>query len=52
MAITGSTRMQATSIELLAMITVLEMTLRELGYRSEAGAGVAAAQAIFADSAA
>ena len=30
MAITGSTRMQATSIELLAMITVLEMTLREV----------------------
>jgi N-acetylmuramic acid 6-phosphate etherase len=29
MAITGSTRMQATSIELLAMITVMEMTLRE-----------------------
>ena len=30
MAITGSTRMQATSIELLAMMTVLEMTLRDL----------------------
>ena len=30
MAITGSTRMQATSIELLAMLTVLEMALREL----------------------
>jgi N-acetylmuramic acid 6-phosphate etherase len=30
MAITGSTRMQATSIELLAMLTVLEMTLREV----------------------
>ncbi|MFB3854419.1 MAG: hypothetical protein ACE148_11420 [Vicinamibacterales bacterium] len=30
MAITGSTRMQATSIELLAMLTVLEMTLRDL----------------------
>ena len=30
MAITGSTRMQATSIELLAMLTVLEMTLRSL----------------------
>ena len=30
MAITGSTRMQATSIELLAVVTVLEMTLREL----------------------
>jgi N-acetylmuramic acid 6-phosphate etherase len=30
MAITGSTRMQATSIELLAMLTVLEMVLRDL----------------------
>ena len=30
MAITGSTRMQATSIQLLAMMTVLEMTLRDL----------------------
>jgi N-acetylmuramic acid 6-phosphate etherase len=30
MAITGSTRMQATSIELLALLTVLEMTLREV----------------------
>jgi N-acetylmuramic acid 6-phosphate etherase len=30
MAITGSTRMQATSIELLAMMTVLEMVVRDL----------------------
>jgi len=30
MAVTGSTRMQATSIQLLAMMTVLEMVLREL----------------------
>ena len=30
MAVTGSTRMQATSIELLAMLTVLEMVLRGL----------------------
>ena len=30
MAITGSTRMQATSIELLAMLTVLEMALRDV----------------------
>jgi N-acetylmuramic acid 6-phosphate etherase len=36
MAITGSTRMQATSIELLAMLTVLEMTLRDLLARSGA----------------
>ncbi|MCG6927442.1 MAG: hypothetical protein LJF30_19305 [Acidobacteria bacterium] len=30
MAITGSTRMQATSIQLLALLTVLEMTLRDI----------------------
>jgi N-acetylmuramic acid 6-phosphate etherase len=36
MAITGSTRMQATSIELLAVSTVLEMTLRELLARAGA----------------
>ena len=30
MALTGSTRMQATSIQLLVMLTVLEMALREL----------------------
>ena len=30
MAVTGSTRMQATSIELLAMLTVLEMVLRRV----------------------
>ena len=40
MAITGSTRMQATSIQLLALLTVLEMTLRDLLARgSDAGAG-------------
>jgi N-acetylmuramic acid 6-phosphate etherase len=42
MAITGSTRMQATSIELLAMLTVLEIVLRELlgpEGRLEAGVG-------------
>jgi len=37
MAITGSTRMQATSIELLAMLTVLEMALREVLVRGGAG---------------
>jgi N-acetylmuramic acid 6-phosphate etherase len=41
MAVTGSTRMQATSIELLAMLTVLEMVLRELlGAAGRLGAGV------------
>ncbi len=42
MAITGSTRMQATSIELLAMLTVLEMALREVlarGGAAEPGLG-------------
>jgi N-acetylmuramic acid 6-phosphate etherase len=34
MAITGSTRMQATSIQLLALLTVLEMVLRDLLARS------------------
>jgi N-acetylmuramic acid 6-phosphate etherase len=37
MAITGSTRMQATSIQLLAMLTVLEMTLRDVLARAGAG---------------
>jgi N-acetylmuramic acid 6-phosphate etherase len=36
MAITGSTRMQATSIELLAMLTVLEMVLRDVLARAGA----------------
>jgi aspartate aminotransferase-like enzyme len=32
----------------LPTLSALELTLRDLGYRSEAGAGVAAAQAVFA----
>ena len=32
----------------LPTLSALELTLRELGYRTEAGAGVAAAQAVFA----
>ena len=32
----------------LPTLSALEMTLRDLGYRTEAGAGVAAAQACFA----
>jgi len=32
----------------LPTLSAIEMTLRDLGYRSEAGAGVAAAQAVFA----
>jgi N-acetylmuramic acid 6-phosphate etherase len=45
MAITGSTRMQATSIQLLALLTVLEMTLRDLlsaAGAAEAGVGTSA----------
>jgi N-acetylmuramic acid 6-phosphate etherase len=37
MAITGSTRMQATSIQLLALLTVLEMVLRDLLARVGSG---------------
>lgn len=36
----------------LPTLSALEMTLRDLGYRTEAGAGVAAAQALFAGPAA
>jgi aspartate aminotransferase-like enzyme len=36
----------------LPTLSALEMALRDLGYRSEAGAGVAAAQAMFARAAA
>jgi aspartate aminotransferase-like enzyme len=31
----------------LPTLSAIEMTLRDLGYRSEAGAGVSAAQAVF-----
>jgi N-acetylmuramic acid 6-phosphate etherase len=36
MSITGSTRMQATSIQLCVMLTVLEMAVRELAGRNDA----------------
>jgi alanine-glyoxylate transaminase/serine-glyoxylate transaminase/serine-pyruvate transaminase len=36
----------------LPTLSAIEMTLRDLGYRSEAGAGVSAAQAVFSGSAA
>ena len=32
----------------LPTLSALELTVRDLGYRTEAGAGVAAAQALFA----
>ncbi len=50
MAVTGSTRMQATSIELLAMLTVLEMVLRRLlGSRGALGEGVGAPDSVPAE---
>ena len=48
----GHMGITASPLYVLPTLSALEMTLRALGYRSEAGAGVAAAQAIFADSAA
>ncbi|MBF8287621.1 MAG: Aminotran 5 protein [Candidatus Rokubacteria bacterium] len=47
----GHMGITASPLYILPTLSALEMTLRELGYRSEAGAGVAAAQTIFADSA-
>ena len=48
----GHMGITASPLYILPTLSALEMTLRELGYRSEAGAGVAAAQTIFADAAA
>src|SRR5206468_485761 len=45
MAITGSTRMQATSIQLCALLTVLEMVLRDLLEKVDPGAARARASA-------
>jgi len=44
MAITGSTRMQATSIQLCVLLTVLEMVVRELGLVGTARRGVRSSQ--------
>ena len=46
----GHMGITASPLYVLPTLSAIEMTLRELGYRSEAGAGVAAAQTIFADS--
>ncbi len=48
----GHMGITASPLYILPTLSALEMTLRELGYRSEAGACVGAAQAIFADAAA
>ena len=37
----------ASPLYVLPTLSALELTLRDLGHRSEAGAGVAAAQAVF-----
>ena len=42
----------ASPLYVLPTLSALELTLRDLGYRTEAGAGVAAAQARFAGDAA
>ena len=44
----GHMGITASPMYVLPTLSALEMTLRDLGYRSEAGAGVAAAQAVFA----
>ena len=44
----GHMGITASPLYVLPTLSALEMTLRDLGYRSEAGAGVAAAQAVFA----
>ena len=38
------------AFDTLGVISALELTLRELGYKFEMGAGVAAAQKVFAES--
>ena len=48
----GHMGITASPLYILPTLSALEMTLRELGYQTEAGAGVAAAQAIFADASA
>jgi aspartate aminotransferase-like enzyme len=47
----GHMGITASPLYVLPTLSAIEMTLRALGYRSEAGAGVAAAQAVFADAA-
>jgi len=49
---TGHMGITSSPLYVLPTLSALEMALRDLGYRSEAGAGVAAAQAIFAGPAA
>jgi len=43
----GHMGITASPLYILPTLSALEMTLRDLGYKCEAGAGVSAAQAIF-----
>jgi len=45
----GTMNLTASPLYVLPTLSALELTLRELGYKCESGAGVAAAQSIFAD---
>ncbi|MGH7346357.1 MAG: alanine--glyoxylate aminotransferase family protein, partial [Candidatus Rokuibacteriota bacterium] len=45
----GTMAMTASPHYVLPTLSALELTLRDLGHKSEPGAGVAAAQAAFAD---
>jgi (S)-ureidoglycine-glyoxylate aminotransferase len=45
----GTMAMTASPLYVLPTLSALELTLRDLGYKCEAGAAVAAAQTIFAD---
>jgi aspartate aminotransferase-like enzyme len=44
----GHMGITSSPLYVLPTLSAIEMTLRDLGYRTEAGAGVAAAQAVFA----
>ncbi|HEX6775984.1 MAG TPA: alanine--glyoxylate aminotransferase family protein, partial [Methylomirabilota bacterium] len=46
----GHMGITSSPLYILPTLSALEMTLRDLGYRCEAGAGVSAAQAIFSSS--
>jgi aspartate aminotransferase-like enzyme len=47
----GTMGMTASPLYVLPTLGALELTLRDLGYKAEPGAGVAAAQSVFADAA-
>jgi aspartate aminotransferase-like enzyme len=47
----GTMGMTASPMYVLPTLSALELTLRDLGYKAEPGAGVAAAQKSFADAA-